>query len=277
MADLSVDIKSMKLYSHIDRVYNELTELGKSADTKLSAGEISAFDQLHYHGTAAVDQAIAMIGIDASSKILEIGSGFGGPARHIADNTRASVTALELQPDQDKMAAELTARCGLSENLSHVCGDFLHHEWDGQRFDALVSWLAIYHIPEREKLLNISRDLLQDGGAFYTEDLYSRDVFDDTEREELQSGLFASHLPDIETYQAEFELAGFKLEKVDEMSESWTQFTTERLQAYRDSRDRQIRVHGEPTYLAMVEFYELVNRHFLSGKLGGIRLLARKA
>ena len=266
----------MKLYSHIERVYNELTELGKPAGAALSAAEISAFDQLHYHGTAAVDQAIAMIGINASSKVLEIGSGFGGPARHIADNTKASVTALELQPDQDKMAAELTTRCGLSANLCHVCGDFLQHQWEGEKFNALVSWLAIYHIPEREKLLAISRDLLQDDGAFYTEDLYSRGKFNAVEREELQSGLFASHLPDMETYRAEFEQAGFRLERVDEMSESWTQFTTQRLQAYRNSRDRQIRVHGEATFQAMEEFYALVNRHFLSGKLGGIRLLARK-
>ena len=47
--------------------------------------------------------------------ILEIGSGIGGPARYIANKTGATVIALELQPDQNKLASDLTRRCGLSE------------------------------------------------------------------------------------------------------------------------------------------------------------------
>ena len=276
MSNLAADIKSMKLYSHIDRVYNELRELGKSDTDPLQASELSAFDQLHYHGTDAVDESISMIGINQNARVLEIGSGFGGPSRHVVTKTGASVTALELQEDQDRLAAELTGRCGLADRLQHVCGDFLTYPWQENKFDAIVSWLAIYHIPNRPRLLEISRDLLPSGGAFYTEDLYSRAAFDEAERAELASGLFASHLPDLDTYKSEFEQAGFKLEAVDDMSDDWTQFTTERLAAYRDSRERHIRVHDEPTYLAMESFYALVNRHFRSGKLGGIRLLARK-
>ena len=276
MANLVAGIKSMKLYSHIDRVYNELAELGKSGDAPLTAAELSEFDQLHYHGTDAVDHAIHMIGIDKSARVLEIGSGFGGPARHVAHNTGARITALELQPDQNRMASELTERCGLSANLTHVCGDILTCDWQQQQFDAIVSWLAIFHIPERARLLALAGDLLSSGGVFYTEDLFSRQRFSQAERAELASGLYAGHLPDLQTYQAEFEHAGFALERVDDMSDDWTDFTTERLRDYRAGRARHVRVHGEPTYLALEEFYELVNRHFRSGKLGGIRLLARK-
>ncbi len=276
MQDLAVDIKSMKLYSHIDRVYNELSELGKTQDSHLTAKELSAFDQMHYHGTDAVDSSIQLLGLDSRSKVLEIGSGFGGPARHLAQNSGGQITALELQHDQNEMAAELTRRCNLSNNLTHICGDFLTYDWRRQQFDAITSWLAIYHIPQRDRLLKISQNLLPSGGAFYTEDLYSRGVFSEQERAELASGLFASHLPDLETYQSEFVDAGFTLEVVDDLSGDWTNFTSERLRAYRADRDRHIRVHDEATYFAMEEFYELVNRHFVSGKLGGIRLLARR-
>ena len=277
MNNLAADIKSMKLYSHIERVYNELRELGKAQDDPLDAAELTAFDQLHYHGTEAVDESINMIGIDQQSRVLEIGSGFGGPSRHVAARTGATVTALELQPDQDQLAAELTRRCGLAQKLEHVCGDFLQHDWRGREFDSIVSWLAIYHIPDRPRLLKISRQLLPAGGTFYTEDLYSRGAFDAAEHAELASGLFASHLPDIDTYRAEFETGGFALESVTDMSDDWTNFTTERLAEYRASKDRQVKVHGAATFEAMESFYELVNRHFRSGKLGGIRLLARKA
>ena len=81
---LNSDIKSMKLYRHVDRVLTELQCLGKGEQGPLSASELTPFDQLHYHGTESVDEAVRATGITAGSSVLEIGSGLGGPARHIA-------------------------------------------------------------------------------------------------------------------------------------------------------------------------------------------------
>lgn len=78
------DIKSMKLYNFIDRVYNELKEIGKEIEGDLSINELSSFDQLHYHGTESIDFAIEKLNISSNSKVLEIGSGIGGPSRYIA-------------------------------------------------------------------------------------------------------------------------------------------------------------------------------------------------
>ena len=50
---LNNNIKSMKLYNFIDKVYNELKELGKETKGELSVSELSSFDQLHYHGTVS--------------------------------------------------------------------------------------------------------------------------------------------------------------------------------------------------------------------------------
>ena len=91
------NIKSMKLYNFIDRIYNELRELGKANSGSLSVNELSSFDQLHYHGTQAIDFAIKKLNINHKSKILEIGSGLGGPARYLAKKTGANITAVELQ------------------------------------------------------------------------------------------------------------------------------------------------------------------------------------
>ena len=56
------NIKSMKLYNHVDRVYNELKELGKNDSEPLLVEELTNFDQLHYYGTTAIDFAINKIG-----------------------------------------------------------------------------------------------------------------------------------------------------------------------------------------------------------------------
>ena len=276
MNEPSGDIKSMTLYHHVDRVVNELRELGKPNDEPLRVDELTPFDQLHYHSTEAVDEAIRATGIGEGSSVLEIGSGLGGPSRHLAVTSGAAVTALELQEDHHRMAVDLTRRCGLVDRVTHVCGDFLTHPWDGKEFDAVVSWLALYHIPQRPILLNRCRSLLPVGGFLYAEDLCERRPFDDDERKELASELFANYLPSSDRYRQDLVDAGFEVLVCDDMSDDWTAFTRRRLDQYRQQQDRHLRVHGEAVFETMCGFYTTMVRRFSDGKLGGIRVVARR-
>ena len=270
------EIKSMKLYTNVERIYRELGELGKTVDDPLSVDELCAFDQLHYHGTQALDVAMAIIGIDAQPRWLEIGSGLGGPARYLAAYGDVHVTALELQADQHEVARSLTARCGLDARVDHVCGDFLDFDGAPGSFDAIVSWLALYHIPERPRLLEKCHRLLPPGGCFYTEDLTARGDIEDAQLKLLERDLYAITLRRIDQYRQDLENAGFVVELCKTMSAEWAEFVRVRLAAYRADRGRHLRVHGEAAVTALTDFYSAVNRHFQSGKLGGLRLCARK-
>ena len=61
----------------------------------------------------------------SSHQILDVGSGLGGPARHLAHTTSCTVTALELQEDLHEVAENLTQRCNLEQKVKHITGDFL--------------------------------------------------------------------------------------------------------------------------------------------------------
>lgn len=270
------NIKSMKLYANVERIYNELAELGKSENEPLSVEQLSSFDQLHYHGTDALDTAIRLIGIRPEQSLLEIGSGIGGPARYLAKNSGAHITALELQVDQNIVAEQLSRPCGITENLLHECGDFLTFEWGDRRFDAIVSWLALYHIPDRRNMLARCYEILKTGGKFYTEDLCRKGEFSDEESQELERELYAITLPEISVYADDLEALGFEIEHFEDMTDDWTEFTCKRLDAYRKDRDRHVRVHGEATVDALDLFYSAVSKYFQSGKLAGIRLYAKK-
>jgi cyclopropane fatty-acyl-phospholipid synthase-like methyltransferase len=270
------NIKSMKLYTNVERVYNELAELGIGGSEPLKVEHLSTFDQLHYHGTGALDKAIHLLGIESGQQLLEVGSGIGGPARYLASKTGANITALELQADQNQVAHQLSQRCGLSDRINHLEGDFLDYDWGEQRFDAVVSWLALYHIPNREKLLGQCHKLLKSGGKFYTEDLCSRGQFSPEELQGLEDDLYAISLPDTNDYLNDLRQAGFEIEYFEDMSDNWSEFTRTRLASYRADHQRQVRVHGEATVAALEEFYSAVNKYFQSGKLAGVRLLARK-
>ena len=272
----SLNIKSMKLYNNVDRIFNELKEIGKSTSSSLLVEDLTKFDQLHYHGTDAIDIFIEKLEINEKTKILDVGSGIGGPARYIADKTGAEITAIELQSDQNNLAKDLTKKCGLSNKINHICGDILDYDFKNQTFDAVVSWLTLYHIANHEILLKKLFDLLNPNGFFYTEDITSRINLSDADRKEIKKEIYGIHLPYFDNYISNLEQNGFKLIFSEDMSSSWTDFTKERIKKYNSEKERNIRVHGKEVYDSLNSFYNFVGQYFSNGKLGGIRVIAKK-
>jgi len=272
----SLNIKSMKLYNNVDRIFNELREIGKSTSSTLLVEDLTKFDQLHYHGTDAIDIFIEKLKINEKTKILDVGSGIGGPARYLADKTGAEITAIELQSDQNNLAKDLTKKCGLSNKINHICGDILDYDFKNQTFDAVVSWLTLYHIANHEILLKKLFDLLNPNGFFYTEDITSRINLSGSDRKEIKKEIYGIHLPYFDNYISNLEQNGFKLIFSEDMSSSWTDFTKERIKKYNSEKERNIKVHGKEVYESLNSFYNFVGQYFSYGKLGGIRVIAKK-
>lgn len=266
----------MKLYHRVDRIHNELRARGIADDAPLTIGDLTAFDQYHYHGTDAVDHAIAALRLGTNSQVLEIGSGIGGPARYVAAKSGAQVTALELQPDLDAMAADLTRRCGLAKQVRHQCGDILADPVEAESFDAIMSFLCFLHIPDRARLFGSAYRALKPGGRFYIEDLTKRREPTAAEAEDLAIKVQTPYLPTLAEYGRHLETAGFADVQLDDMTDSWTQFTVERTEAFRRARGRNLAMHGPEITEGLEDFYGTVAQLYADGLLGGARILATK-
>jgi sarcosine/dimethylglycine N-methyltransferase len=67
----------------IDRIYKALEEVGKDPE-HLNLDDLAEFDQLH-GGQREGTRALAdLAGLQPGMKVLDIGSGIGGPARTLA-------------------------------------------------------------------------------------------------------------------------------------------------------------------------------------------------
>lgn len=265
----------MKLYYQVGRVFNELRELGIGPDDPLDVKTLVTFDQYHCLGTAAVDEAVSRLGLDASSKVLEVGSGIGGPSRYLADGVGCTMTALELQPNLNETAQALTDRCGLSKRVLHVCGDMLEGA-PSRDFDAVVSWLAFLHIPERSQLYARCFEALRPGGGIYVEDYFPCGELTAGEREILARDVFCKRVPSLDEYTSELTEAGFERIDFADVTDPWTGFLRDRLNTFRESRERNLRVHGADVVDALDDFYEVMVTLFDGGNLGGLRFTAWK-
>jgi cyclopropane fatty-acyl-phospholipid synthase-like methyltransferase len=203
-------IKSMKLYQHVERVERELHAGGFSVDDRLEIETLEPLDQLHYHGRSAVQDAIEELELTPASRVLDVGSGLGGPARVIAAETQAQVTAIELQDDLNRLARSLTRRCGLDDRIEHRRADILTASLPAGEYDVVVSWLTFLHIPERESLLSRCLQRLRPGGRILVEDFHARRQLTDRERELLSDEVYCQRLDALADYRAMIEEAGFE-------------------------------------------------------------------
>lgn len=274
--DQNPSMKAMRLYDQVDRILNELHHLGIDEEAPLSVEDLTPFDQYHYHGTDAVDEAARMLEADATTRILEIGSGIGGPARYMAQSTGCKVTALELQPDLNALSEQLTGRCGLADQIEHVCGNVLDKPLDGRTYDAIMSFLVFLHIPPRSELFSVCHAALKPGGCMVIEDYIKLKEPTAQDAEALQVKVQCPYLPDMETYREHLEGAGFVSVEIEDMSKSWTSFTGERLAAYRARREHNVKVNGEDLTNGLDDFYATTSDLFARGVVGGVRILARR-
>ena len=271
-------IKTMKLYTHVDRIKTEL--ISRNMTSPIDPIALSEIDSMHYLGNTAIQAAVDILSLDSSSRVLDVGSGFGGVSRMLSNLSGCQVTALELQQDIHELGQDLTKRCNISERVKHVNGDILDpttKEMLGNEFfHAIVSYLVFLHIPDKNALLDVCTRLLKTDGSIFIEDFYCKAPITDLEVESLASDVFSKDLPSREQYISQLEMVGFHNVQFIDMTSHWTHYVTTRLDQFVAAKESFVAIHGEDAYCGLLHFYTAVATLFNGGNLGGVRIIAHK-
>ena len=174
------------------------------------------------------------------------------------------------------MGLDLTRRCGLEDRVNHVHADFLTTEQVFSDFDVVVSWFVFLHIPQRDRLLARCREALLPGGYLYVDDFHEIDRLTSEERESLAVNVFCEWLPSFTLFGTQCESAGFESVQVTDATAAGITFAAERIRDWRETRTRQIGVHGEAVTDGLDHFYQAVDDLFQGVHFGLAHLLARK-
>lgn len=74
----------------------------------LNLDTLALFDEFHIGGRQATKAFVKNLRINASSRVLDLGCGLGGPARYIAGATGARVAGVDLSAEFIETGRELT-------------------------------------------------------------------------------------------------------------------------------------------------------------------------
>ncbi|MET7570732.1 methyltransferase domain-containing protein [Streptomyces sp. NPDC005492] len=128
--------------------------------------------------------------------VLDLGSGYGGAARHLAATYGCRVVALNISEVQNRRHRELNALQGLDGLIDVVAGSFNEVPAPDGRFDVVWTQEALVHAGDRAHMLAEAVRVLAPGGALVLTDVMAAD---DTHQEALRPVCERLHVTDLAT------------------------------------------------------------------------------
>ena len=243
---------------------------------RLTQAELSAHDQDHFGGLEANDALIALAGIGPQHDVLDVCSGLGGPARHLADRVRCRVTGLDLNAGRIAAARRFAQRVGLADRVRFEQGDALAMPFAPESFDVVMGQEAWCHVPHKPRLIAECARVLRPGGVFAFTDILRRDSLSAAEMARLSADMAFPDLESLAGYRRLLEANGCVVEHCDDLSPWWTRVLVDRLAMYRSLGADTARNFGQARSADWDAFYAFFVGLYEQGRLGGGRFIARK-
>jgi sarcosine/dimethylglycine N-methyltransferase len=149
--------------SLIERLQTVLKADGLDGKT-LRPEALAALDQFHSRGLEATVELAQALRIDSQARVLDIGSGLGGPSRYLAATHGCTVLGIDLNPAYVDAAAFLAERTGLSDRVGYQCASALSLPFSSDTFDLAWTQHVAMNIADRATLYSEAFRVLRPGG-----------------------------------------------------------------------------------------------------------------
>lgn len=157
----------------LTRVKQWLEQIGEGAITREALGGI---DQFHSGGLKTTADFIKLLDLNPSMRVLDAGSGLGGPSRYTAEQHGCHVTGVDLTESFVEVARLLAERTGLSDRVEYQVGNLLALDLAEQQFDVAYTQHVLMNIRNREQVYREIHRVLKPGGKFAFFDVLAADV-----------------------------------------------------------------------------------------------------
>ncbi len=152
------------------RLLDALASTGLDIE-RLTVDQLAPVDEFHIGGRQATAEFAAQLGLRPGLRLLDVGSGIGGPACYFAQAHGCDVIGIDLTEAFVRVAADLTRRTGLSTLVSFRQGSALDLPFAPKSFDGATLIHVGMNIEDKARLFPSVRTALKPGGFFGIFDL----------------------------------------------------------------------------------------------------------
>ncbi|MBI2526303.1 MAG: methyltransferase domain-containing protein [Candidatus Rokubacteria bacterium] len=145
-------------------ILTALTGAGKDVE-HLTPEDLAPIDEFHVRGRKATLELARAAGLETRQRVLDVGSGLGGPSRCLAREFGCQVTGIDLTDEYCRVARLLAERTGLAHLVTYQQGDALALPFPDAAFDLVWTQHAGMNIPDKARLYREIFRVLTPGGA----------------------------------------------------------------------------------------------------------------
>ena len=149
----------------VDTIKAALEKAGADPEAP-TPDDLKPVDEFHTGGQEATDALLDQLEIDREMRVLDIGSGIGGTARHVAGRAGCNVTGVDLTPGYVAAAKVLSTLVGLEERTLFKTGSALDLPVEDDAFDLALMFHVGMNIEDKTGLFAEVARVLAPGGTF---------------------------------------------------------------------------------------------------------------
>ncbi|KAL8788311.1 MAG: hypothetical protein Q9195_007367 [Heterodermia aff. obscurata] len=204
-------VKAARVYynsSHADKFYFTIWG-GNHINIGLHRSDTEPIDNASQRTVERMTETVGTI--TSSTRVLDLGAGYGGPARWLANRFGCKVTCLNLSEVQNERNRSITREAKLDHLIEVVNGDFEHLPFDDGSFDLIWSQDSFLHSSNRQAVVReISRVLVSKGGAVVFTDPMAAANPSEEKLEPIKQRLSINTFGSQKFYEKEFAKYGFE-------------------------------------------------------------------
>jgi ubiquinone/menaquinone biosynthesis C-methylase UbiE len=200
-----------------------LMQAGQDID-RLTPDDLAPIDEFHGGQRPATIRLADLVGFTGTERVLDVGSGLGGPSRFLAWRYGVRVSGVDLTAAFIGVAEMLTRRTGLVGKVDYRQGNALELPFDDASFDVVWSQNAAMNIADRDRLYNEMRRVLKPAGKLALQEVAAGPGGPPHFPVQWAREPGISFLFSAETTRAKLEAAGFRVR-------AWQDTTREALES----------------------------------------------
>lgn len=200
------------------RILSALGQAGKNLNS-LTVEDLAPLDQFHTRGLAATRDLIRFAGVKPGWRVLDVGSGLGGPARVLASEKNCRVTGVDITKEFCEVATLLSKLTALEHVTEFRHGDATALPFEDRQFDLAWTMQIQMNIEDKRRFYGEIFRVLKSGGRFVFQDIMSGPAGDIHLPVPWATRRESSFLISIDALRETLNEVGFQIETLEDLSE----------------------------------------------------------